>query len=489
MFETSILKSLIYDGEYFNKCFNLLKNEYFTQIGNVKLYTLLKNYYTKYREKPQLVALQDLVKNVPNSELRKSILDSIKKVEDTELNKNTQFMIDETVKYIKDSIAQKACIMIAEGEQERNDDKVQKGISLFDERAKIQVDSDLGLDFDDIAKQIEYYSKREYGVKTTHQSWNKRLGSGFLPGTLNVILASQGVGKSLMMCDLMSGMLQHGKNCLFVSLEMSDYEVIKRIQANIFDIDVNSFRDLSKTQGELDKLERNPTTKDDIINAYNKYKMSGNCGKLFVKEYPAGSFSALMLADLVEKFNVEKNIKFDIVFIDYLGIAKSDILSPNVGLYSYIKSIGEEFRAQAVKLEIPIVSASQLNRSAVNKADGVDNSAISDSLGTSMTADMMAFLLQTEEMKQKSEILVKFTKNRYTGITDSFMMNVDYPKMKFADIVENNEIVSGFTSNEHRIQSENFANNEIKEVHKQDMNIIKEHDKPKETDWNSILGI
>ena len=160
----------------------------------------------------------------------------------------------------------------------------------------------------------------------------------------------------------MSGMLQHGKNCLFVSLEMSDYEVIKRIQANIFDIDVNSFRDLSKTQGELDKLERNPTTKDDIINAYNKYKMSGNCGKLFVKEYPAGSFSALMLADLVEKFNVEKNIKFDIVFIDYLGIAKSDILSPNVGLYSYIKSIGEEFRAQAVKLEIPIVSASQLNR-------------------------------------------------------------------------------------------------------------------------------
>ena len=160
----------------------------------------------------------------------------------------------------------------------------------------------------------------------------------------------------------MSNMLQDGKNILMVSLEMSENEMMKRINANVFDIDINSFRDLAKTRGELDQLQRPETTKDMILGAYEKYKCSGRCGKLFIKEFPAGSFSANMLNTLVQKFENEKEIKFDIIFIDYLGIMKSDIINPNAGLYTYVKSIGEEVRAQAVKLQVPIVSASQLNR-------------------------------------------------------------------------------------------------------------------------------
>ena len=66
-----------------------------------------------------------------------------------------------------------------------------------------------------------------------------------------------------------------------------------------------------------------------------------------------------------------------------------------------------------------------IHNCAINKIDGVDNSAVSDSYGTNATADLMVFILQNEVMKEKSEVLVKFTKNRYTGITDSFMLNID----------------------------------------------------------------
>src|SRR5574344_883627 len=120
-FDVSILKSLVYDGEYFNKCFNLLNTEYFKSIGNAELYKLLKQYYISYKQRPQLVSLGDMIKNVPNEEIRKSIVETLKQLKETELNNNTQFMVDETVKYIKDSIAYKACVMIAEGEQERDD--------------------------------------------------------------------------------------------------------------------------------------------------------------------------------------------------------------------------------------------------------------------------------------------------------------------------------------------------------------------------------
>jgi replicative DNA helicase len=291
----------------------------------------------------------------------------------------------------------------------------------------------------------------------------------------------------------MSTMLQDGKNILMVSLEMSENEMMKRINANVFDIDINSFRDLAKTRGELDQLQRPETTKDMILGAYEKYKCSGRCGKLFIKEFPAGSFSANMLSTLVQKFENEKEIKFDVIFIDYLGIMKSDIINPNAGLYTYVKSIGEEVRAQAVKLQVPIVSASQLNRSSIGKTDG-DNSSISDSIGTAMTADFMLFCLQSEEMKKNCEMVLKVTKNRYTGITDTFMMNINYPKMRFSDIIENQNLPEGntvdFGSGSQQHSATNFANNEVRQIISDDMEKIKEHDNDKHKDeLMDLLGL
>lgn len=478
-FEYTILKSLIHDGLYFNKCFDLLKNEYFKSTGNKEIFKLLKKYYNEYKQRPQETALSVMIKNVPNAEIRKVIIESLKVLKTQELNSNTEFMCNETVKYIKDVIYYKSLEIGSEGLMEKNENKIKKAQALVEEMHKVQLDSDLGLDFDSIEEQIEYFSKREYGIRTAHKSINKRLGSGFLPGTLNVILAAQGVGKSLLMCDFMSTMLQEGKNILMVSLEMSENEMMKRINANVFDIDINSFRDLSKTKGELDQLERPQTTKDMILGAYEKYKAQGKCGKLFIKEFPAGSFSANMLGSLVQKYENEKSIKFDIIFIDYLGIMKSDLLNPNAGLYTYVKSIGEEVRAQAVKLQVPVVSASQLNRGAIGKTDG-DNSSISDSIGTAMTADFMLFCLQSEEMKKNCEMVMKVTKNRYTGITDTFMMNINYPKMRFSDIVENQNLpengVIDFNTPAKAYQATNYANNEVRQIVRDDMEKIKEHD-------------
>lgn len=490
MFESILLKSLIYDGAFFNKCFNLIKSDYFKEFGNAEVYKLLKNYYTQYHEKPSEVALITMVKDVPNAETRKSIVESLRGISKTDLNTNTEFMCNETVKFVKDAIYYKALELGSDGLMNKDEAKMKKAQSMFEEMAKVQIDSDLGLDFDNIEAQIDYYSKREYGIKTQHLSINKRLGSGFLPGTLNVILAAQGVGKSLLMCDLISGMLQNSKNILMVSLEMSQNEMLKRIHANLFDININTFRDLSRTDVELENLERPATTKEQILTEYERVKSSGKCGKFFVKEYPAGSFSSLMLQDLIDKFRVERSVEFDIIFIDYIGIMKSDLLSPSAGLYSYVKSIGEEIRAFAVKNQIPVVSASQLNRGSINKTEGVDNSAVSDSLGTSMTADFMLFCLQNEEMKQKCEMLFKVTKNRYTGITDTFMMNVDYQKMRFVELVENTNCdessLVNFSSIEQKQNAESVSKREISINNKNDYDIMS---KKSSDDILDMLGL
>lgn len=126
-----------------------------------------------------------------------------------------------------------------------------------------------------------------------------------------------------------------------------------------------------------------------------------------------------------------------------------------------------------------------IHNCAINKIDGVDNSAVSDSYGTNATADLMVFILQNEVMKEKSEVLVKFTKNRYTGITDSFMLNIDYQKMRFSDVIDETD----FKTFEEKQNAENFAKQEIRQVQKQDIQIAKNEEKMTTDDILSMIGI
>ena len=359
-FESILLKSIIEKHDYFSKCFHLLKEKYFSVSANKKIFEMISEYYSEYHKVPSLVDIITMTKDVANKDFRKEIAEALQKINDSKVIDNPEFFNSEVVKFVKNAIFLEGTLLAAEGIQKKSDNLMAKAMSILDEREHVMIDESLGLDFDDVESMISYFSERNIGILTEHAEFNKRLGTGFLPGTLSVICAAQGVGKSLLMCDLISGFIKNGKNVLLVSLEMSEKEMMKRIYANIFDIDVNHFSDLSKTSGELENLS-DPVTKTQILSKYDSFKI-GDRGKLFIKEYPTGSFSASMLESLVKKYQQQKNVKFDVILVDYLGIAKSDRVSPSAGLYSYVKAIGEEFRAAALNLGVVLISASQLNR-------------------------------------------------------------------------------------------------------------------------------
>lgn len=507
-FEPILLKKLTHSGEFFGKVMPILRKKYFTDIGNQELFNLVQEYYGEYRDIPTLTELVAKVKNVSNAEIRAEVIKSLQAINTTEEVQNIEFMCDETVSWVKDAMYMEALQVGSDGLMKKDDNLKLKAQKIMDERAKVSIDTDLGLDFDDIDEMIQYYSERMIGVRTQHKELNKRLGPGFLPGTLSIILAASGVGKSLMMTDLISGMIKDNKNILLVSLEMADKEIMKRVHANAMDLPINSLLDLNKTEGELAKLDRPFVTKEMILSAYNSMKTSGSCGKFYVKDYPSGSFSPLMLEALVESFRVEKGIKFDAVFVDYLGIMKSDLLSPSAGLYSYIKSIAEETRASAKKMDVPIISASQLNRSATNNIDEADNSNVSDSMGTVMTADFLMFLLQNEEMKERKEIVCKITKNRFAGKTDTWLMNIDYDHMRFNDMLIQGQVdlnieatlglntpvpkasISddfGVITSTKQKAAEDFANSEVKAIVREDVQKVLAADSQKKDPFDNDI--
>ena len=92
-------------------------------------------------------------------------------------------------------------------------------------------------------------------------------------------------------------------------------------------------------------------------------------------------------------------------------------------------------RGFAVEQNVPIVSATQVNRTGFTASDfGLEDT--SESFGLPSTADFMFALIQTEELEELNQILVKQLKNRYNDPTKNkkFILGIDRPKMKLYDV-------------------------------------------------------
>ena len=461
LFERTILHELVESKEYFSKAFAILKADYFTE-NRKDIFELIKNHYLEYKAPPKIQDIAIKIKNIQNEDLRSGIISEVKGV--LECNSpHCVSMLDETLKFAKDALYLQALEVGSEGLMTKSDKLKLRAEQILEERSKLNLDSDLGIEFQG-EEIIDYYDEEMQGLLTQHKSLNFRLGPGITEGTLTLLAAASGVGKSLMMTDLITGWIKDGKNILLVSLEMSAKEVMKRVHSNTLNIPI---ADLSP--GNFNK---------DIFRQKLKESKSKGYGTFYAKDFPALTFGSLQLEALIESYKNEKGIKFDKVLVDYMGIMKSDLLSPSAGLYSYAKSIAEELRSVAVRTHTRIMSASQLNRGATNNLDS-DNSAISDSYGTLMTADFLMFLLQTEEMKTTGDIICKITKNRFSGITESFPMKVDYTYMRFVDPVVPMSFTADTKTSEFMddfIINKKATDAQLRDIQQQDHKLVKEFD-------------
>ena len=251
--------------------------------------------------------------------------------------------------------------------------------------------------------------------------FNKITKNGLPKKTLNICMGSTGGGKSLFMCHVAASCLNQGKNVLYITLELAEEEVAKRIDANLLNITFEDLMNLPKDmyQRKLNNI-RNKTT-----------------GKLIIKEYPTASASAINFKALLNELFLKKSFRPDIIFVDYLNICTSSRIKPGAqtNSYTYVKSIAEELRGLAVEYSVPLVSATQVNRSGFNSSDvGLENT--SESFGLPATADFMFALISNEDLEKLGQIMVKQLKNRYNDPSKHkrFVIGIDRSKMKLYDV-------------------------------------------------------
>ena len=423
--EKTILKNIMKNEPFMRKVLPFLKDEYFTVEEDRTLFKEMRSFILKYNSLPTVDALSieiDSLRTLKEDQV-KSIQQVINELDADKVDTNIDWLSESTEKFCQEKAIYNAILTSIDIMNNKNSPHSKGAIpQLLSDALGVSFDPNVGHDYlESFDDRFEYYHRTQEKIPFDLDFFNKITKNGLPKKTLNIALAGTGVGKSLFMCHVAASCLTQGRNVLYITLELAEEEVAKRIDANLMNI---TFEDLMALPKDMYKKKA-----ENLISKTN--------GKLIVKEYPTAGASTIHFKALLNELNLKKSFKPDIIFIDYLNICMSARVKPggSVNSYTYIKSIAEELRGLAVEYEVPVVSATQTTRSGYSNSD-VDLTDTSESFGLPATADFMFALISTEALQDLNQIMIKQLKNRYNDPTTNrkFVVGIDRAKMKLYDV-------------------------------------------------------
>jgi len=137
---------------------------------------------------------------------------------------------------------------------------------------------------------------------------------------------------------------------------------------------------------------------------------------------------------------VKKGVKPDVILIDYLDLMMplSVKVSPS-DLFVKDKYVSEEIRNLAMETQCITVTASQLNRSAVEEIE-FDHSHISGGLSKIMTADNVIGIFTSRAMKERGRYQIQFMKTRSSsGVGQKVDLEFNVDTLRISDLGEEDE--------------------------------------------------
>ena len=421
--EATILRNLIYNEDYSRKVIPFIQPDYFEEKIERIVFEEVTKFIVKYGSSITTEALGIEIENRTdlNEFEIKNIYEFIKSLNDNPVD--YKWLLDTTEKWCKDSaiyLALTESIHIADGkDKNKNRDAIP---SILSDALAVSFDNNIGHDyFENYEQRYDYYNRKENRIPFDIEYLNKITNGGVPNKTLNVFLAGPNVGKTLMMCHIASSFLLQNKNVLYITLEMAEEEIAKRIDANILNIPINQFEELPK----------------NIFDKKVNKILEKTKGRLIVKQYPTASAHAGHFKALINELQLKKSFRPDVIFVDYLNICASSRFktNSNVNSYSYVKSITEEVRGMVVELDVPLFTATQTTRGGFTSSD-IEMTDISESFGTAATADLLLAIISTEELDNMNQVMIKQLKNRYSdkSINKRFVVGIDRSKMRLYDV-------------------------------------------------------
>jgi len=313
----------------------------------------------------------------------------------------------------------KAADMIENGEY----DPVEK---LIKDAVQISLTKDMGTDyFEDPRARLMKIKDNNGQVSTGWPTMDRRLFGGMNRGELNIFAGGSGSGKSLFMQNIAINWISQGLNGVFLTLELSEELCAMRMDAMVANV---ATKEIFK---DLDTLEM-------------KIRMVGKkSGNLRIKYMPAQS-NVNQIRAYLKELEVQTGKKADFIMVDYLDLVMpvSAKVSPS-DLFVKDKYVSEELRNLAKEFEILMITASQLNRSAVEEIE-FDHSHISGGISKINTADNVFGIFTSRAMRERGRYQIQLMKTRSSsGVGQKVDLEFNLESLRITDPGEEGQSESG----------------------------------------------
>jgi replicative DNA helicase len=388
-FETILLFNALGDQEYLSSIIGYVDPSLFNDKNIGKVIGRLSEFFL---ERGTVPTLTEIKARLSSEEDRKALNEVKPKLSQIEGPFNKDELIQNTEKFLKERFVYKTILNVAEKFSDQSF-KLEEALVEFEKAYNISLKDNLGhWYFEDIDKHVKDLVAVYKPIPTGWKFFDDKTEGGLFPKTLVVFAGQVNVGKSIVLGNVATNMLLANKNVLLISLEMSEFMYSKRISSQLTQIPHGDLK--TYTQELKEQVE------------HIKKNVEGN---LIVKEFPPKSVTVRHIDSYITKLK-HKGFTPDIVVIDYVNLIHP--IAKNLNSYESVKEICEHLRGLAFKYDIPIVSATQLNRGSFNTASpGMEG--ISESIGLAATCDVICSLWQEEEDRELGVINMGFQKNRF----------------------------------------------------------------------------
>jgi len=233
--------------------------------------------------------------------------------------------------------------------------------------------------------------------------------------------AGSGGGKSITMQNLGLNLVCQGMHVLYLSLELSEDLLSERLATMVSGV------------GKVDMA----ANLDSVITKVGEFaSLYENVGSFTLKQMPSG-INCNNIRAYLKEYELKYGYLPDAIIVDYLDLmTPMDKVSAD-NVFEKDKRVSEELRNIAVELNTVVITASQLNRSAVG-AESINHSHIAGGISKVNTCDVYITIILSETLKAAGEVAFHYQKTRNSdGVGKTTYLKWDPTSLRISNKLDN----------------------------------------------------
>lgn len=395
----------LFDMQFCNRIFDIMSPKYFSSPALEWIVTTFLKNYEVHKVAPTIDVFKiAMLNHVPafKEAQKTSIIEELKQIFSAMESKDLPNVKEEALSFCQNQSMKNALLKSVDLLKIRKYESIR---TIISDALKAGMDRDIGRLYKEMVDQ-RFDEAARFTIPTPWDPINEITGGGFAKGELIVFVAGPGAGKSMSLVNVAAHALKNGKTVFYYTLELNAAYVEQRFDSYFTGIPVTDLQ----------------FHRDEVTAKVRSLK-----GNLVTKYYPNKTATLSMIEAHAEKA-IALGHKPDMIVIDYAD--EMDYSSgKNARNDSELKNLYSDMRGLAGRLEIPVFTASQVNREGA-KDEVIEGDKIAESYAKLMVADFVISLSRKLNDKLAGTGRWHIIKNRFGPDGQTFPSKIDMNSCK-----------------------------------------------------------